>query len=334
MSRPMYRVIAEDLRERIETGVLEPGAQLPTETELRETYDASRNTIREAIKWLTQLGLTETRPGRGTFVAKKIEPVVNAIGPYLPGEVAGPLAEVASSRRGNFSPPQVEIQQAGHLAASGLHRPEGTEVISRHEQRYVDSAPWSMQTAFYPMEYAHRGAERLLKTWHIETGTLSYLSDTLYVRMETWQARLSARAANQNESDFLQLRPGSFVVEIFHTYYEQSGRPFCFLVTVFPADRNLFQVTAGSVPSFRELRLYPRAGRIAENLPVWLAVVSCGAKGDKAVFGRLGRVGAAESVNADASQSAGLEERRILWMRILCGLWLENHRSPVLYISG
>ena len=57
MSSPMYRVIAEDLRQQIETGALEPGAQLPTETGLRETYGASRNTIRDAIKLLTQLGL-------------------------------------------------------------------------------------------------------------------------------------------------------------------------------------------------------------------------------------------------------------------------------------
>lgn len=258
MSSPMYRVIAEDLRQQIETGALEPGAQLPTETGLRETYGASRNTIRDAIKLLTQLGLTETRPGQGTFVIRKVEPLINAIGPYLPGEVAGPLAEVAFGRRESFSPPQVEIQRAAHPVASELLLPERAEVISRHDRRYVDSAPWSMQTAFYPMEFAAQGAERLLMAGDIETGTLSYLFDTLHVRMETWRARLTARSANQNESDFFPLRPGSFVVEIFHTYYEQSGKPFCFSVTVYPADRNLFQVTAGSVPSFGELRLHPR----------------------------------------------------------------------------
>lgn len=50
MAEPMYRQIAEDLQRRIESGELPPGAQLPTEFELREQYDASRNTIRDAIK--------------------------------------------------------------------------------------------------------------------------------------------------------------------------------------------------------------------------------------------------------------------------------------------
>ena len=35
MSGPMYRQIAEDLREQIESGRLEPGQQLLTELELR-----------------------------------------------------------------------------------------------------------------------------------------------------------------------------------------------------------------------------------------------------------------------------------------------------------
>ena len=79
MANPMYRQIAEDLRGQIESGGLEPGQQLRTELELREGYDASRNTVRDAIKWLTNLGLVETRPGQGTFVVRKIDPYVTAL---------------------------------------------------------------------------------------------------------------------------------------------------------------------------------------------------------------------------------------------------------------
>jgi GntR family transcriptional regulator len=58
----MYRRIAEDLRARIESGVIPQGAKLPTETELRDRYDgAARNTVREAIKLLASQGLVERR---------------------------------------------------------------------------------------------------------------------------------------------------------------------------------------------------------------------------------------------------------------------------------
>ena len=74
MADPIHRRIADDLREQIECGQLQPGQQLPTEIELQEHYEASRNTVRDAIKSLTSLGLVETRPGQGTFVVKKAEP--------------------------------------------------------------------------------------------------------------------------------------------------------------------------------------------------------------------------------------------------------------------
>ena len=62
MSNPIYRQIAEDLRAQIESGGLHPGQQLRAEIELREHYGASRNTVRDAIKWLITLGLVETHP--------------------------------------------------------------------------------------------------------------------------------------------------------------------------------------------------------------------------------------------------------------------------------
>ena len=54
MAEPMYRVIADDLAQQIESGKLRVGAQLKTEVELREEYrrpDApiSRTTVRDAI---------------------------------------------------------------------------------------------------------------------------------------------------------------------------------------------------------------------------------------------------------------------------------------------
>ena len=75
----MYRQIAEDLRRQIEDGELAPGSQLLTELELREKYNASRNTIRDAIKPLITRGLVETRPGQGTFVVQKIVPFVTTL---------------------------------------------------------------------------------------------------------------------------------------------------------------------------------------------------------------------------------------------------------------
>jgi DNA-binding GntR family transcriptional regulator len=49
MPDSMYRQIVGDLRQKIESGELGRGALLPAELQLRAQYDASRNTVRDAV---------------------------------------------------------------------------------------------------------------------------------------------------------------------------------------------------------------------------------------------------------------------------------------------
>lgn len=60
--------VAYALIEQIIDGVLLPGAFLPTETELAETYGVSRTVIREATQTLVAKGLVEVQRGRGVLV--------------------------------------------------------------------------------------------------------------------------------------------------------------------------------------------------------------------------------------------------------------------------
>lgn len=57
------RIMAMILAER-----LAPGSSLPPEPRLMDTFRASRNSIREALRALQALGIVEIRHGHGTFV--------------------------------------------------------------------------------------------------------------------------------------------------------------------------------------------------------------------------------------------------------------------------
>ncbi len=260
MGSPMYRQIAEDLRAEIESGLLEPGQQLRTELELREHYGASRNTIRDAIKSLTNLGLVETKPGQGTFVVQKIDPFVTTLtGDPMTGvggdEGASYGSEVDKQKREpKRSQVQVEIQSISDGMATALGISKGAEVISRHERRFIDGTPWSMQTSYYPVEFADHGAERLRSARNIDEGTVKYLADTLHIRQVGYRDQITVRTPNPTEADFFKLPPDGRVpmYEITRTAFDGNGQPMRVSVTVYPADRNQFIINVGDVPGLEE----------------------------------------------------------------------------------
>jgi DNA-binding FadR family transcriptional regulator len=71
---------ADQIKQLILTRGLGPGDPLPTESELCETLDVSRSSVREAIRTLSTLDIVDVRHGHGTFVgAMSLDPMVEAL---------------------------------------------------------------------------------------------------------------------------------------------------------------------------------------------------------------------------------------------------------------
>jgi GntR family transcriptional repressor for pyruvate dehydrogenase complex len=64
----VYHEIVDQIQELIAAGRIKPGDRLPPERELAELFKASRNSVRDAIRVLEQMGLIESRQGDGTYV--------------------------------------------------------------------------------------------------------------------------------------------------------------------------------------------------------------------------------------------------------------------------
>jgi GntR family transcriptional regulator len=271
MPDPMYRQIAEVLRTKIESGELareyrrkirdgrtagdpaEP--KLDSESELMEQYHASRNTIREAIRLLAAWGLVETRHGKGTYLAQPLSPMVITLSDPDTGgsgEVDVYEPEGVERREASASGVRIEVHEPEKLplTAHALQLgPEGS-IISRHQRRYVDDTPWSLQTSFYPMALVEDGAPRLLQAKNIPEGTMAYLKDALGTGQAGWRDTITVRAPDEDETSFFKLPPDGrvAVIETARTAYDQHGKPVRVTVTVYPADRNRFVAYFGDVP--------------------------------------------------------------------------------------
>jgi len=260
MVGPLYRQIADALRRKIDSGGYAPGARLPTEDELITDHNASRNTVRAAIKELTTLGLVYTLHGIGTFVTKPVESLVTTLttDPETGsggGEGLVYTTEVArAGRMASTSPTTVEVRQADALVAASLRIPEKSGVILRQEQRFIDDHPWSIQTSYYPQTLLSI-APRLLDATAIDEGTVAYLR-ACGIQQAGYQDEIKVRAPAGKEIDFFGLPADGRiqVIEICRVAFDREVRPIRLTVTVYRADRNRFVINVGNVPSWERTR--------------------------------------------------------------------------------
>lgn len=66
----LHSQIEQYLTDKIKNGILQPGDQIETETELMERFDASRPTVRQALNKLTNAGYLTRIKGKGSFVTE------------------------------------------------------------------------------------------------------------------------------------------------------------------------------------------------------------------------------------------------------------------------
>ncbi len=74
MGEPLYVKLLNELKDKIQQGILETGDALPSENELARKYGISRVTVRRSLSLLEQEGYVHSVTGKGYFIR---EPVTN-----------------------------------------------------------------------------------------------------------------------------------------------------------------------------------------------------------------------------------------------------------------
>jgi DNA-binding LacI/PurR family transcriptional regulator len=103
-TQPLFLSLAQQLRERIESGEWAVGERLPTEGALASSYAVGINTVRRAMGRLVDEGIVVRRQGSGTYVStrgsSRRRPTIGVIVPsrsyYFPAVLDG-ISEVADA---------------------------------------------------------------------------------------------------------------------------------------------------------------------------------------------------------------------------------------------
>jgi GntR family transcriptional regulator len=72
---PAYRQVVDQVRHALRMGTLQPGDRLPTVRDVVKQIAINPNTVHRAYRDLEAQGLTEGRPGSGTFIRRSLSKV-------------------------------------------------------------------------------------------------------------------------------------------------------------------------------------------------------------------------------------------------------------------
>ncbi len=239
-----FRDIAAQLRESIERGEYRPGDRIPTEHEMAEHYDVSRGTVTRAVSLLKQEGLLASARSRGTYVTEP--PVKLAVGRY--GAVVDPDRELRDlgpwetacalqGREGRSELVAVDRVSADAHLARRLKVDEGTALIHRQRNMTLDGHVAQLQDAWMPANLAE--GTPLASGERITGGVYAAMSQA-GIRLASVSEELSARSANTEERDRLQLTGVAAVFEVWRTTRDHDGRIVEVLRAVADARRCVF----------------------------------------------------------------------------------------------
>lgn len=172
--------VLRDLREAMDSGVIQVGERLPSESALAARYSVSRSVVREVLRSCEAMGLTVTRGGKGTFVV-----ATHPADLVFAGYSAAHLMEAR---------PAVEVPAA---ALAALRRTDDQlarlqQLIEQMEQE-TDNAIWTRLDASFHLAIAQASGNPVF------TDVLASISAALTGQSEMLNIQEDRRPASQAE---------------------------------------------------------------------------------------------------------------------------------------
>jgi GntR family transcriptional regulator len=216
--RRLWSSIREDLAQRIASGKMPPGSQLPPEPELATGFGVSRATVREALRSLEEDGfLTRTR-GAGTFVTHR---------PRLRNNLDVNFG-VTDAIRGAGMEPGSEANQAVERTASPevarrLAIPPGAPIVAIERVRTADRRPVVYSRDIMPSAVAGDRSNLLERL--SGRSIYEYLEQDRGIVVHHGVASFRPIKADRTVAGRLRVIKGALLLYIRQVDYDDQGRP-------------------------------------------------------------------------------------------------------------
>jgi DNA-binding GntR family transcriptional regulator len=227
---PLYYQIAQRMQSAIESGVLAPGSRIENELKLAEQLAISRPTIRRAIQELVDQGLLVRRRGVGTQVVRgRLTRSVELTSLYDDLTLSNRIPSTKVLLHEAIVPPTEVLES--------LTLPAGSTVLHIKRLRYADDVPFALLENYLPEEFMSLTPEQLEK--HGLYRLMRARGTTMRVARQT----IGARTKSAEEAELFEQEPGSPVLTMSRTLFDQSGHAVEYGEHSYRPDLYSFEVT-------------------------------------------------------------------------------------------
>ncbi|MFI9366489.1 GntR family transcriptional regulator [Kitasatospora sp. NPDC053057] len=237
--RGSSRAVADALREQIRSGLLGPGAVLPTGRELAEAFQVAPKTAAAGVDILKAEGLVVGEQG-GRRRVRSVRRITWNLSEFERGRRrdSHALDDWATAIKDAGRQPRETIvktvEPAGSQIAEWLRIMQDDEVVKRARIRWVDDEPFQISTSYFPGTIARGTLLDEDREVSVPGGVLRHIGHPqTRVRDE-----ISTRMPTPEETELLQLPVGTPVLQHVRIGYGTEG-PVRVMVTIAPGDRNL-----------------------------------------------------------------------------------------------
>ncbi|AYA10801.1 MULTISPECIES: GntR family transcriptional regulator [Enterobacter] len=232
-NKPMYRQIADALREKISAGELKPGDALPTESSLQEAFNVSRVTVRQALKLLTEEQIVASIQGSGTYVK---EERVN----YDIYQLTGFYEKLADRNVDTHSEVSIfEVLKADAKLAEKLNLSHDDKVWHVKRVRFIKQKPVNLEETWMPLALFPD------LTWEVmENSKYHYVEQIKKLVIDRSEQELVPIMPSEEAIAALSLDPAKPILEKVSRGFLKDGRVFEYSRNVFNTDDYKFTLVA------------------------------------------------------------------------------------------
>ena len=224
---PYYQQLYEILRGKIARKEWKAGDMIPPESELIETYNVSRSTVRQVLDMLVNEGLIYRERGRGSFIAHlTLEQSMTRIVSFtedMHQRGFTPGTQVLSAR----------LVPASKDIAERLQVPTGEPLACVERLRLADGEPMSIEESYLVNRYC----PDVLQYDHARQPLREILDRDYDLRLVNAKQVIRAIPAPTHLAQLLEIKPHAPVLYIERVSYSQVAIPVEFLRIYYRADR-------------------------------------------------------------------------------------------------